>query len=222
MLMDPKDGDEQGDNFIAFLRACHREIYKDVDTTDPYKLQRMEFAESKKTPGRKYNFKDIRIPGIQDAFAEITAPRVPGKPSSARQQILSKIMIDPFALRSVDVAMIMKMGNIVASAPEKKPVVVVLYAGADHTDSVTKFWRSVGFSSTGLSGKGLVANKKASEDDFPKCLTLPNYLHDFGKLFPLPSSLKDMTSRNSSGSNCKSPVEAPKARRCRNVKAETV
>lgn len=196
MLADPRDGDLQGDNFIAFLRACHRDIYTDIDTTDPCKLLRQEFAESNKDANHKYNLKEIRIPGIEDAFAEIAEPRQPGQASSARQQILSKIMIDAFALRSVDVAMILKIGNIVASAPSKAPVVVVLYAGADHTDSVAKFWRSIGFSPTGLPKGGAVVNKKADEDDAPKCLVLPSYLHDVGQLFPVPASLEEAMARN--------------------------
>lgn len=40
MLRNPKGADPEGDNFIAYLRACHREIFEDVETHDATKLKR--------------------------------------------------------------------------------------------------------------------------------------------------------------------------------------
>merc|ERR1719284_2116992 len=57
--------------------------------------------------------------------------------STVRQRMLSKFIVDAFALRSVDLAMILKIANLISSPPADEPVVVVMSAGADHTDSVT-------------------------------------------------------------------------------------
>jgi hypothetical protein len=189
-LANPKKGDPHGDIFAAWLRASHRDIYDDIDTLDCEKLMRKGFARSKSHPSHRYDLKNIHAPCFEEAFAELAMPKPSEQPSSSRQQILSKVLVDPFALRSVDLAMILKVGNIVSSAPSKSPVVVVLYAGADHTDSVTKFWRSQGFSHSGLPGKGRIG-KSDFEDDEVRCLSFPSYLHDFGKLFPVPASVKD-------------------------------
>jgi hypothetical protein len=228
MLADPKDGDIQGDNFVAWLRACHRELHRDIDKSDPSKLLRKEWVKSMKNPAsidHEYFLKSIGIPGFKKAFAQIVAGRrwectqcgeanraerqrclncdgvgptlasgaaASGpvhRPSSVEQRMMSKIIVDAFALRSVDLAMILKMASIVNTAPPDAPTVVVLYAGADHTNSVAKFWRSWGFSHAGLPKKGKIA--KVSDAD-SNCLSYPSYLHDFEKLFPVPADVKDV------------------------------
>eukprot|EP00931_Biecheleriopsis_adriatica_P078584 TRINITY_DN5201_c0_g1_i2.p1 TRINITY_DN5201_c0_g1~~TRINITY_DN5201_c0_g1_i2.p1 ORF type:complete len:813 (-),score=160.83 TRINITY_DN5201_c0_g1_i2:201-2615(-) len=228
MLVDPKAGDVQGDNFVAWLRACYRDIFRDVDTSDPSKLQRKEWVESVKNPKsseHEYHLKAITIPGFEKAYSEImegrkwtcpqcgkinqtenkkcqscvaakrkkcgtdSAPGVVHTASTVRQRMLSKMIVDAFALRSVDLAMILKIANIVSTAPADAPIVVVLYAGEDHTDSVAKFWRAWGFSHSGLPKQGKI--RKAADAD-SNCLTFPSYLHDFGELFPLPDDVKDI------------------------------
>jgi hypothetical protein len=227
MLADPKYGDLQGDNFAAWLRACHRDIFRDIDMSDPKKVQRKHRVKSIRNPKSKdseHCLKSIDIPGFEAAFAEIaegcqwtckqcstsnsiakmqcqncaalateeSITMASSEASTVRQRMLSKFIVDAFALRSVDLAMILKISNIVSEAPMDKPTVIVLYAGADHTDSVAKFWRSWGFSHSGLCGQGKVAKRKG---DGSHCLSLPSYLQDFGKLFPLPSSAKDVALR---------------------------
>jgi hypothetical protein len=193
-LVDPKKADPTGDIFAAWLRACHRQVWDDIDHTDATKLQRKGVARSKADPSRQYNLKDIQPPEVEQAFAEITAQKPLGQPFSTRQQIISKVLVDPFGLRSVDLAMILKVGTIVKSAPAKSQVVVVLYAGSDHTNSVTKFWRSWGFSHAGLPKKGKVG-KGDYKDGETRGLSLPSYLHDIDKLFPVPASIKDTSMR---------------------------
>eukprot|EP00928_Gymnodinium_smaydae_P052882 TRINITY_DN37013_c0_g1_i1.p1 TRINITY_DN37013_c0_g1~~TRINITY_DN37013_c0_g1_i1.p1 ORF type:complete len:814 (-),score=181.21 TRINITY_DN37013_c0_g1_i1:99-2540(-) len=191
MLADPKDNDIEGDNFVAWLRACHPDIYHDIDTHDPAELKSRHWAPSK-TGKQRYNLKDIKIPSFEAAFAELAKGKqlTHGQPSTSREQVLSKILVDAFQLRLVDLAMILKMANIILSAPEKGRVVVVVYAGLDHTRNVTKFWQERGFSSASLPKKGLVGQERYDEDE-PRSLTLPSYLHDFQKLFPVPASLGD-------------------------------
>jgi len=193
MLVDPKGGDQQGDNFVAWLRACHRDVFRDIDRSDPSKLQKKDWVQSMRNPksgDHEYFLKSISIPGFEEAFSEIATEQT--QVSTIRQQMLSKIIVDAFALRSVDLAIILKIANLVSSAPADEPVVVVLYAGGDHTDSVTKFWRTWGFTYTGLPKKGRIA--KASDAD-SNCLRFPSYLHDFRKLFPVPTGIKDVALR---------------------------
>jgi hypothetical protein len=156
MLVDPKGGDLQGDNFVAWLRACHRDVFKDVDKSDPRKLQRKDWVRSQKHPtstDHEYFMKSICIPGFQEAFSEIVSGRrwncsqcgeanaaeqevcgqcscapseIFHKASTVQQRMLSKIIVDAFALRSVDLAMILKIANLISSAPADEPVVVML------------------------------------------------------------------------------------------------
>lgn len=195
MLRDPKNADSEGDNFVAWLRACHREIFDDIDTYNPMKLRRQHFAPSKAHPRSKehrYNLKDIGIPGIERAFEEFKAES--GK-SSNRQQVLSKILVDAFQLRSVDLAMVLKSAEVAVRAPRGARVVIVHYAGLDHTRSAVKFWRSQGFSHEGLRNRGVVGKLTEYEDSEPRALALPAYLHELDKLFPVPASVPDVDRR---------------------------
>merc|ERR1711998_354226 len=106
MLTNPKHGDTQGDNFLAYLRACHRDIFLDVDRSDAKKLQRKDWVQSKKNPESEHCLKFIDIPGLEKAFSEIVA--ADHKASSIKQRMLSKFIVDAFALRSVDLAIILK------------------------------------------------------------------------------------------------------------------
>jgi len=161
------------------------------DTSDPTKLRRCTWAPSKKDPKSKelrHNLKDIRIPSLEETFAELKR-RSCEHVSTRRERVLGQIFVDVFQLRLVDLAMVLKIANAVVSAPEDKPIAIVLYAGSDHTNSITKFWKSMGFSAAGLSKKGVVG-KNAYKPEEPKTLTFPSYLHDLSKLFPIPTSLQ--------------------------------
>jgi len=190
MLADPKNVDTTGDYFAAYLQAAHRDMYEDMhDTTDPAKLRRCTWAPSKKDPKSKeyrHNLKDVRIPSLEETFAEL---KCRSQVSSRRERVLGQIFVDVFQLRLVDLAMVLKVANAVVSAAEDKPIAIVLYAGSDHTNSIIKFWKAMGFSSTGLSNKGVVG-KSVYKSDEPKTLTFPSYLHDLSKLFPIPASLQ--------------------------------
>jgi hypothetical protein len=192
MLADPKNVDTTGDYFAAYLQAAHKDMYEDMhDTSDPTKLRRCTWAPSKKNPKSKelrHNLKDIRIPSLEETFSELKR-RSCDQVSTRRERVLGQIFVDVFQLRLVDLAMVLKIANAVASAPEDKPIAIVLYAGSDHTNSITKFWKSMGFSAAGLSKKGVVG-KSAYKPDEPKTLTFPSYLHDLSKLFPIPTSLQ--------------------------------
>jgi hypothetical protein len=192
MLADPKNVDTTGDYFAAYLQAAHRDMYEDLhDTTDPSKLRRCTWAPSKKDPKSKecrHNLKDVRIPSLEETFAELKG-RSRTQVSSRRERVLGQIFVDVFQLRLVDLAMVLKVANAVVAAPEDKPIAIVLYAGADHTNSIIKFWKSMGFSAAGLTKKGVVG-KSVYKPDEPKTLTFPSYLHDLSKLFPIPAFLQ--------------------------------
>jgi hypothetical protein len=227
MLEDPKNVDTTGDYFAAYLRAAHRDMYDDMhDTTDPVKLRRCTWAPSKKDPKSKecrYNLKDVRIPSLEETFAELKG-RSCTPVSSRRERVLGQIFVDVFQLRLVDLAMVLKVANAVAAAPDDKDIAIVLYAGADHTKSITKFWKSMGFSATGLSKKGLVG-KDVYKADEPKTLTFPSYLHDMSKLFPIPASLRKrseeklMHKRGSEEGKSQRLMRSNKMKRCHKLRA---
>eukprot|EP00746_Dinoflagellata_sp_MGD_P003254 gnl/MRDRNA2_/MRDRNA2_106312_c0_seq1.p1 gnl/MRDRNA2_/MRDRNA2_106312_c0~~gnl/MRDRNA2_/MRDRNA2_106312_c0_seq1.p1 ORF type:complete len:844 (+),score=147.29 gnl/MRDRNA2_/MRDRNA2_106312_c0_seq1:135-2534(+) len=210
VLNDPKGADPCGDNFGAWLRAAHRSIYDDIDTDDLEKLNRVTWACSKRNPKSKderYNLKDISIPGLQEAFMEFKKSRDKSQPSSSRERCLSQIIVDSFSLRSVDLAMVLKTADIAVSAPEGAQVVVVIYAGSDHTRSAAKFWCSQGFSNNELPNKGLVG-KDTYDDDEPRCLKLPTYLHELDKLFTLRSRTKIKKTMGQSKKTTKSKMKS--------------
>ncbi|CAE7169042.1 unc-104, partial [Symbiodinium pilosum] len=189
MLADPKGADAEGDNFVAWLRACHGKIFSDIDTHDPVKLRRKQFAPSKSKP-KRYNLRDINIPSVEEAFKEFCKSRR----STAREQVLSKIMVDIFQLRSVDLAMVLKAAEAALSAPKGAKVALFFYAGLDHTRSVARFFKKIGFSSSGLPKHGVVGKEEYEEDE-KRALSLPSYLNDLSKLFPVPASLPEVDKR---------------------------
>jgi hypothetical protein len=186
MLADPKNVDTMGDNFAAFLRAAHPEIWNDIDNSETKKLRRQRWARSKTNKGHRYDMSDIRMPSVEEAFAEFTSSEPATAAASRREEVLGQVFVDAFQLRLVDLSMVLKTAAAIASAPADENVVIVLYAGADHTNNIAKFWRSSGFSPAGLPNEGVVG-KDDYESDEPKCLAFPSYLHDLNKLFPIPS-----------------------------------
>ncbi|CAK0882175.1 unnamed protein product [Prorocentrum cordatum] len=186
LLEDPKEGDTEGDYFDAWLRECHREIHDDVDTSDPAELRSAKWVESESS-SRRYDLGAIRIPDYESAFQELRAFDFRSRSSTRRERVLAKILVDAFQLRLVDAAAILTIGNIVAQSEEGARVVVVLYAGAAHSRCVVEFFRSQGLGHQGLPKKGYVGQEEW-EDDEPRGLELPSYLHDFSELFPVPKA----------------------------------
>ena len=186
LLADPKDADIEGDFFLAWLRECHREIYDDIDTTDPAELRRLRWAASETNRRRRHELRNIRIPAIEHAFAELQNFDPELRTTTRRERVLAKIAIDAYQIRLVGMAAILATANVVAAAGTDERVVVVLYLGGDHSSSIIEFWREQGFCHTGLQNKGLVG--KANWDDHePREMRLPSYLHDFTELFPVPA-----------------------------------
>lgn len=189
LLADPKAADKEGDYFEAWLRECHPQIYDDIDTDDPAALRKLDWAPSERRPNSKkhrHNLRDIRIPGIEAAFAELHGFDPEARVSTRRERVLTKILVDAFMLRLVDLAAILKTTEVVARRPAGSKVIVVLLAGGDHTELVVEFWKSQGFSNKGLSKKGLVGKDDFQEDE-PRGLQLPSCLHSPGELFPVPT-----------------------------------
>lgn len=187
LLTDPKNADDEGDYFAAWLRACHRDIYDDVDRSDPEELRRLDWAPSEAHPKSKkhrHRLKDIDIPDFDAAFQELSKLNAAQRVSTARERVLAKILVDAFQLRLVDLAATLCVADAVMAAPSGTRVVVVMYAGADHTKCVADFWRARGFSHKGLPQKGYVG-KEGWEDDEPRGLAWPSYLHNFDELFPV-------------------------------------
>merc|ERR1712066_849845 len=69
LLSDPKHTDAEGDYFYAWLRECHREVYDDIDTSDPAKIRDADWVRSESSDAKKdrYKVKDITIPGYSAA-----------------------------------------------------------------------------------------------------------------------------------------------------------
>jgi hypothetical protein len=185
LLADPKNADKTGDNFVAYLRAAHQEIFRDIkDSSETQKLRRSCWAKSKSDKRHRYDVKSMKIPSLEEAFEEFNGSKPSTPAASRREAVLGRIFVDAFQLRLVDLGMVLKTASAISSAPADENVVVVLYAGADHTNNIAKFWRSFGFSPAGLPNKGVVG-KDDPESDEPKCLAFPSYLHDLNKLFPI-------------------------------------
>mmetsp|Transcript_100696 Transcript_100696/g.323321 ORF Transcript_100696/g.323321 Transcript_100696/m.323321 type:complete len:731 (+) Transcript_100696:3-2195(+) len=188
LLTDPKEADEEGDYFAAWLRACHREIWDDIDKSDPAELRRKEWVASQahsKNKKKRHQLRDITIPGITEAFNEFSKFDPAKRTSTMRERVLAKIIVDAFQLRLVDISMVFAIADAVLASPSDKPVVILLYAGEDHTKSVADFWRKRGFASSGLPGKGQIG-KNDWEDEDPRGLDFPAYLRDVRNLFPVP------------------------------------
>jgi hypothetical protein len=185
LLADPKTADSSGDYFAAWLRECHNDIYKDIDMSDPQKvLNSSKMYSFDRPPSKKicHNLKNIRIPGLDAGFEELKAWDPEKRTTSNRERMIAQLFIDAYQLRLVDLSAILKMAAATLSAPKGKPVVIILYAGEDHTRNVSEFWLSHGFTHRGLPNKGYVGKKHFKWDE-PRALSLPSYLHDFNELF---------------------------------------
>eukprot|EP00930_Biecheleria_cincta_P081040 TRINITY_DN6963_c0_g1_i1.p1 TRINITY_DN6963_c0_g1~~TRINITY_DN6963_c0_g1_i1.p1 ORF type:complete len:815 (-),score=109.46 TRINITY_DN6963_c0_g1_i1:232-2676(-) len=186
LLQDPKFGDQEGDYFIAFLRECHRKIYDDIDISRPELLLAMDRIPSLRdptNPKKSHDVTRISIPRFDVAASEVMNfdPTL-GAPSSRRQRVMAKIIIDAFLLRMVDLSAILRVIERTLASPGGSHVVVILYAGGDHTRMVGQFFQSQGFTHKGLPKKGLVG-KEDWLDTESRALTLPSYLQDFREMF---------------------------------------
>jgi len=186
LLANPKDGDRSGDYFAAFLREAHPEIYNQIDPWNPEELRTSNYVRSLDRPGfkRGHHIGKIRNPSLTQALEELQDFKVDDKvPTTKRQRVCAKIIVDAFQLRLVDTAAILKVATIAASAPVGSRLAVVFYGGSDHTSSLMTFFKAQGFSTKGLPKDGKVEGGKHGK---PCGMKLPDYLHDFERLFPVP------------------------------------
>jgi len=195
ILSDPKRLDKSGDYFAAYLRESHPDIYKQIDPSDPEELRKMTYAATLDKPDvtkKRHYLGNIEVPKLEKSLQELASLNT-GEviTSSKRQRVLAKIIVDAFQLRLVDVATILKVALIAASAPIGSKLAIVFYGGADHTSNLAKFFKEQGFSHEGLSRDGLVHCKNREPGE--SCgLKLPAYLHDFEQLFPVPDAQKKL------------------------------
>ncbi|CAE7040414.1 unnamed protein product [Symbiodinium natans] len=182
-LNNPKAEDVEGDYFVAWLRECHRDIYEDIDTSDPAVLRTRDRVPSLSDTRTFHNLRGIHMPGFEAAMQEIFSfdPDA-GRPTTKRQRVLAKIVIDVFQLRMVDLAVILLVAERVLQAAVGTEVVVLLYAGSDHANTVESFFRKHGFRGDHLPRGGRVGKDYWYPDE-ERGLHLPSYLRDFGELF---------------------------------------
>eukprot|EP00931_Biecheleriopsis_adriatica_P064875 TRINITY_DN39553_c0_g1_i1.p1 TRINITY_DN39553_c0_g1~~TRINITY_DN39553_c0_g1_i1.p1 ORF type:complete len:821 (+),score=156.39 TRINITY_DN39553_c0_g1_i1:32-2464(+) len=193
LLADPRNSDTSGDYFMAWLRACHRGVYRDVDRTDAAKLRKKQNVQSESRPDsrlHRFDLTQVKIPSLDRGFQELkqTLNQTNVRACTPRERTLAQIFVDGFQLRLVDLATILTVANAVQSAPAgEQPIVVVIYAGSDHVQSVVDFWRSHGFSEEGLEPYAYIGKEDWEEED-PRALLLPDFLADFSLLFPVPGA----------------------------------
>lgn len=186
LLANPKHADRSGDYFCAYLRESHPEIYKEIDPWNPEELRESNYVQSLDLPGfkRGHYIGNITVPSLDQALAELRHfNSEDNEPTTRKQRVLAKIIVDVFQLRLVDIAAILRVATIVAKAPVGSRQVVVFYGGSDHTSSLMTFFKAQGFSAKGLPRDGLVDGRSRKQGE--TCgLRLPSYLHDFEQLLP--------------------------------------
>jgi len=187
---DPKGNDDQdfgGEWFLAWLRQVHREVYDDIDRSDPSKILQRQWMASESREGRKrrHQVGDVKIPTCQAAFTEILEGFKHDEAPTRRMSVLAQIFIDVWMLRLVDYAAVLKALDVVACSSSAR-VVVVCYFGSAHARAVEHCFRFLGLTPRGLSAEGLVG-KPDHEDDECRALDLPSYLRNLRELFPVPT-----------------------------------
>lgn len=179
--MDPKRADDEfgGDWFLAYLRECHRDVYDDIDHTDPVELLKKTSAQSI-TGYAKHKIGNISIPSLEEGFdiinqemetVSLEKPRL-----SNQAEVLAKIIIDVYVQRLVDFAALMKVLLIIQES-ETDDVAIFLYAGTCHTRVVSEFFSKHGFK------RKCFAGKQDWEEDTAKVLHLPAELWNLNMLF---------------------------------------
>jgi len=187
-MNDPKASDDKecgGEWFASYLRAVHREIYDDIDTSDAAVLIQKKYMKSL-TSGRlkKYNIGKIRIPSAKDAFKEVLArfgERESLPPTenvvTRRVEVLSKILIDIWMSNMFDFSLLLKIADVCANET-KDNIVIVCYVGSAHARAASNFFcGTLGFQRKALVGKF------TWEDDEIQTLELPSKLWNFSELF---------------------------------------
>ncbi|CAD7947197.1 unnamed protein product [Amoebophrya sp. A120] len=205
-----KEADSTGDYFVAFLRACHPEIYHDIDHSDCVQVVEAKNMRSLKYENKKYNLQKIEYAkNATQAFSEVLncwdeyqmlykAQREEyeqGKNDLSRKsdwktnypnfcsnkgQVYAKILIDAFNNKVVDCAALLNIGKAVLEKPSDN-VVIVCYAGSEHTQNCEKFLKhQCGFQHF-QNGKQL--GLRDYDEDWCHMLEFPPYLMDFRKLF---------------------------------------
>lgn len=194
-MLDPKNHDDAnsgGEWFYGYLFTEHREIYDDIDRSDPAVLLGRNKIKSL-TTGRKYNIGKISIPSCKDGFNEITQffdestltnngmNTKGGNTVSPRVEILAKILIDIWMSCLVDFTTILKIAEIVSKAENRNRnnnVLIVTYMGSAHTRAVSEFCvNHMGFTKKAFIGKVDWAENES------RTIKLPEYLWDVNKLF---------------------------------------
>ena len=184
---DPKAFDDPqcgGEWFCAYLYHAHRDIYVDIDHSDPTVLLQKNHMKSLSS-GRKYNIGKIRIPSCEDAFTEIlehfgmidmddktehvVTPRV---------EVLAKILLDIWMSCLVDFTTILKITELISSQSSRKKVLITAYMGSAHTRALTEFFSTkLGFKKKSFVGKTVW------DEDEPRNMRLPNNLWEIENLF---------------------------------------
>lgn len=191
---DPKGHDDQengGEWFVAFLREVHRNIYDDIDRSDPAEVVRSKFMTSESGEGktkadRRHKIGEIKMPSCEESFAEFLQAFRQDTVPSGRAMVLAKVLIDVWMIKLVDYAAALKVMESVATSTKKR-VVVVCYMGGQHSQALVEFWTQIGLTADMLENKGLVGQVDF-EDDEARNLELPAYLENIQKLFPVPAA----------------------------------
>ena len=179
--MDPKNADDEfgGDWFLAYLRQCHRDVYDDIDHTDPVELLKKTSAQSISGQS-KHKIGNISIPSMVAGFDIINQEMENVAPEKLRlsnqAEVLAKIIIDVYAQRLVDFAALMKVLHIIRDS-ETDNVAIFLYAGTCHTRVVSEFFSKHGFK------RKCFAGKQDWEEDDARVLHLPAELWNLNMLF---------------------------------------
>jgi len=187
-MRDPKSSDDQecgGEWFVGFLRAVHREIYDDIDISNPaILLQKNRMKSLSGNRFAKHNIGKIKIPSAKDAFDEIVArfreqDNIPPTVNvvTPRVEVLGKILIDIWMSNLFDFSLLLKIVNV-CSAETKDNVVVVCYVGSAHVKVVKNFFcGSLGFKTKAMVGKF------TWDDNEAITLGLPSKLWNLSELF---------------------------------------
>jgi len=187
-MRDPKSSDDQecgGEWFVGFLRAVHREIYDDIDISNPaILLQKNRMKSLSGNRFAKHNIGKIKIPSAKDAFDEIVArfreqDNIPPTVNvvTPRVEVLGKILIDIWMSNLFDFSLLLKIVNV-CSAETKDNVVVVCYVGSAHVKVVRNFFcGSLGFKTKAMVGKF------TWDDNEAITLGLPSKLWNLSELF---------------------------------------
>lgn len=190
-----------GEWFLAYLRAAHRDVYDNIPEeklVDPYELlistdeeitiptrndDGNETAENEMEE-RKVNLHDIQIPSCEQGMHQIKQffeNHKNKKSVSEDIEVMAKIMIDIYMSNLVDFSALLKILDIVlssrsqeSSTEKKKTLVVCVYMGSIHTQTIAKFFEdTLNFKTQAFTGQHNWKDEKAN-----KKLHLPSTFWD--------------------------------------------